>query len=356
MPGHRHSCNQAGFTLVELLVSMGVLALLLAMVAQVVSSTTTITTGSRKHMDADGQARLLFDRMAIDLGKMPKRTDLDCLFSKQTGNDKMFFYSEAPAYSSSSGPTFAQLSPVALVGYRVNATYQLERLGKMLTWDGSFSSATSPGAVVFLSYSGANTAPLAASTLAGNWTTTIGASPSYSGTDSDYHVVNDQVFRLEYCFQLKNGTYSTTYYNPTFTNQLGGVRPPAATDDVNLGYKVGSWWNYNYVDYVCTNNAAGAATWAVSDQRLKNVSAIVVALGILDTNSRKMTTSLTSLATAFADPADSSSELAKSPPVLMAETWRTKLNSVGFATVAGIPQSAASQVRIYQRAFYLSGN
>ena len=47
-------------------------------------------------------------------------------------------------------------------------------------------------------------------------------------------------------------------------------------------------------------------------------------------------------------------DLASSPPKLMAQTWNNAVNSSTFAATVGIPQSAASQVRIYQRYFYLN--
>src|SRR6266480_6220315 len=55
-----------GFTLVELLVSLGVLALLVFFVTSLVNSAATITTLGHKQMDADSQARQFLDRMAVD--------------------------------------------------------------------------------------------------------------------------------------------------------------------------------------------------------------------------------------------------------------------------------------------------
>src|SRR2546426_907484 len=66
-----------GFTLVELLVSFGVLVLLVFFVTSLVNSAATITTLGHKQMDADSQARQFLDRMAIDFAKMVKRNDLD---------------------------------------------------------------------------------------------------------------------------------------------------------------------------------------------------------------------------------------------------------------------------------------
>src|SRR5262249_33304016 len=76
-------CDTTGFTLAELVVTVGVLVLLVFLATQVLKSSATITTLGHKQMDADAQARQLLDRMAIDFAQLAKRTDLD-LFAKGT--------------------------------------------------------------------------------------------------------------------------------------------------------------------------------------------------------------------------------------------------------------------------------
>ena len=61
---------KAAFTLAELLVTVGVLALLVLLFTQLLNSTASITTLGHKQMDADSQARQLLDRMAIDFAQM----------------------------------------------------------------------------------------------------------------------------------------------------------------------------------------------------------------------------------------------------------------------------------------------
>jgi uncharacterized protein (TIGR02599 family) len=122
--------NRTAFTLVEMLVSVAVLVLLMTFVAQMMNSTMLSTTLSGKHVDTDGEARLVFDRMAVDFGRMFRRNDVDYIFSKQPdpnnpnslgatsgSSDEMFFYSEAPAYFAApiSGTNYN--SSVALTGY-----------------------------------------------------------------------------------------------------------------------------------------------------------------------------------------------------------------------------------------------
>src|SRR5438270_2120330 len=137
-----------GFTLVELMVTMAILALLVLFVTSIVNSAATITTLGNKRMDADTQARQLLDRMAIDFAQMVKRDDVD-FFAKGTvapksvggamaGNDQIAFYSAVPGYYPSAGSQ----SPVSLVAYRVNSNStsssynKMERMGKGLVWNG----------------------------------------------------------------------------------------------------------------------------------------------------------------------------------------------------------------------------
>src|SRR6266516_3792529 len=151
------------FTLAELLVSVFVITLIILMVTQLMTSATAITRTGHKHIDTDTQARSVFDRMALDLAQMLKRTDVDYfvkgpanynthghgqghgwghgLGTNQQGSDQIAFFSQVPGYY----PSGAQ-SPISLVAYRVNqrngggganpAYLKLERMAKGLHWAG----------------------------------------------------------------------------------------------------------------------------------------------------------------------------------------------------------------------------
>jgi prepilin-type N-terminal cleavage/methylation domain-containing protein len=353
-----------GFTILELLVSMAVFAMLAALVAQLTISATSVATGATKRMDADNQARLIFDRMANDFAKMVNRPDVDCIFAKQPGNDAMFFYSEAPAYAASS-LDFSTKNTVALVGYRINtnsSNYQppnysagypvLERLGEKLAWDGTTSNDasatqdnTQPGGMVFFAYLAGSATPDPASTLDGNWAKTIGtASSQYTdGTDKDYQVLSDTVYRMEIAFLLTDGTVSTMpVTNPsTNANNLSASAAPTASTDRTAGYSVGSRW-FNTATgrgYICTNAAAGAAVW--NPIGVQDVSAVIVAIALLDTASRKIVASYESMAAALPDASGATS---------IAKSW----GDGNYLTGSGIPQAAASQLRVYQRTFFIN--
>ena len=190
------SLRESGFTLAELLVTMGVLVLLVLLFTQLLNSAATVTVLGIKRMDADSQARQVFDRMAIDFAQMVKRTDVNYYVKVgfNNKNDQIAFYSAVPGYYPSSG---AQ-SPVSLVAYRVNSdstspSYnKLERLGKGLVWNG-VSTTDTP--VVFM--------PL---TISATWP----AATSSSASDTAYEVIGPDVFRFEYYYKLTAGFTTDT--------------------------------------------------------------------------------------------------------------------------------------------------
>jgi len=193
----------SAFTLVEVLVSIAVLALLVALIAQLFNNTTTASTVSTTHLEADARVRLLFGRMAADFSHIVKRTDVDYYLKSptyvQTGNDQMALFSEVSGYSS---VTDAQNS-VSLIAYRINNTGSapcLERLGKALSWGGGSSSILP--------------LPFLPRTVAVNWPA-VTLSPATSATsdpayDQDYETIVPNAFRFEYYYLLHSGVLSAT--------------------------------------------------------------------------------------------------------------------------------------------------
>jgi hypothetical protein len=273
-------------------------------------------------------------------------------------------------------------SNTALVGYRINsATYQLERLAWGLPWD---SDATSGSSIVYLSYNNFSGTTLTDYTPAST-STILGAFPETPGLDqagyntsdnatapgANFHVLADAVFRMEFCFFLKDGTYSVVpaiNYVPTTgtaTNNLSASTPPSPTSS---GYSVGSRWydTTNNHGYICTNATSGAEVW--KPLGMTDVQAVVVTLAVLDQTSQKFlgttpaTTALPNLAKALYGPTWTASTGALTttgtPAVytLPAQTWLAAVNQSTFATTTGVPKAAASQVRVYQRFFYLENN
>ncbi len=283
-----------GFTLVELLVSLGVMALLVFFVTSLVNSAATITTLGHKQMDADSQARQFLDRMAVDFAKMVKRNDLD-FFAKGTtapnsvggamaGNDRIAFFSQLPGYYPTGSTTTTQ-SPVSLIAYRVNSDStnnslynKLERMGKGLVWN----AATADTPVVFWA------------TISTTWS----AATSTTTTDAAYDVVGPKVFRFEYCYLRTNGSLVIT--------------PPLDSN--------------------------GCAD-------LSQIAAIVADMAVIDSKSKVLLTNaqITTLAAGLSD------YTAGMTPGQLRTNWQTYLDGI-----TNFPRPAISGIRLYERYFYLS--
>lgn len=350
----RNPPRASAFTLVALLVALSVMVLLLVMVTQLVNSASLVATQSGKHIDADTQARMLFDRMALDFSNMIKRPDVDTLFYKATGNDKIFFFSQVPAYYDSNLSSSVK-SGVSLVGYRVTdntgdasnfaPAYSLERLGKGLTWDNS----TPPGSVVFTSGTATPT-----NTLASTWTD-IGSTAPYAGNSAFYHILAEMVLRMEICFQVKDltnpGAPSAAYSNYPVAVSAGTT----ITSGPPSGGSVGDRWYDTAANrsYICTSVTGGPAVWQPNG--LKDVLSIVATIAILDSTSRKIVPDMTPAAGLFLDPQEIT-DLRASPPNLPLQIWNTALATELKTHSQGIPKAAVAQIRIYQRHFFLNSS
>jgi len=299
---HSRSCGAGGFTLAELLVTVGILVMLVLLFTQLLNSAATITTLGHKQMDADSRGRQLLDQMAIDFAQMIKRSDVDYYLKSpanpQTGgNDQMAFYTAVPGYYSttpSPAPTYTTKSPISLVSYRVNSdaaspSYnRMERLGKGLAWNG-FSSGWAP--VVFLP-----------KTISGYWPSAV----STSAADPDYEVVGSEVFRLEYYYLLKNGSLSNTPWD------------------------------------------TGAGHTSVTG--MQDVSAIVADIAVIDPKSKVLLTvaQIATLNTSGAVNFLSNYASGMAPGQLRAQ-WQNTLDGI-----TSLPRPAISGIRLYERYFYLS--
>jgi|GEM_PF-1861767 len=291
---YRHQRSSSAFTLVEILVAVFILTILMVFVVEIAQDALNIISTSHTHLSADAQAREVFSRFDLDLKGIPMRTDLDVVFS--SSNNAIFFYSEASGFFDSSNTT--TYGTLALVGYRVDTNAQLERLGKVLAWTNS----------LFLTYAtnqpSTNSQALSSTTIPGAWGSVIGTPPIYNdGSDSDYHLLADGVFRIFYCFQKTDGTYALTL----------------------------------------SSNAM--------QDKFQDASALILTLAVLDHNSRAMVNDITKLAAALPNPSQTDLDNGMLP----AQLWQNAVNNIGqFSQSAAIPKSVVGRVRIYQRSFPLN--
>jgi len=286
------------FTLVELLVAISILVFLTLIVARLFDAASTATTRSNKHIEADAEARPVLDRLAIDIAKMVKRREVDYYFKSPAspqvvsglvpGNDQFAFFSQVAGYYPSTGSQ----SPVSLVAYRVNSDStsqgfnKIERLGKGLLWNG-VSPSSEP--IVFL--------PLQISTI---WPAATNSTPD---PQNDYEIIGPTVFRFEYYYLLRNGSFSTTPW------------------DTALGHS--------------------------SIDGLHDVAAIVVALALIDRKSSELisSTQVSALAVNMAD------YTTTMQPGDLSGQWQSAIDA--NAVTPAIPRAALSAIRVYERYFHL---
>jgi type II secretory pathway component PulJ len=302
------------FTLAELVVTVGVLALLVFFATQLLNSAATVTTFGHRQMDADAQARQLLDRMTIDFAQMVKRSDVDYYVKSnntpgsglrrvlQTGNDQVAFYSAVPGYY----PGANYQSPVSLVAYRVNSNSssssynKMERMGKGLLWN---AVTPSPAPVVFIPIPLASPLPigeLPSPTPNPLPTPAWPEASSATASWSDSEVIGPQVFRFEYCYQLKDGSFSDV---PWITSIHG------------------------------------------SPSGMQDVSAIVVDIAVIDPKSKVLLTNaqINTLAGHLSD------FRTGRPPGDLRTQWQDTLNAN-----TTLPRPAISGIRLYERFIYLS--
>jgi type II secretory pathway component PulJ len=305
------------FTLIELLVSVAVLIMLVVMAAQLLNSAAAITSLGQKRMDADSQARQLLDRMAIDFAQMIKRPDVDYYLkssataapdcttcaAQTNGNDQIAVFTALAGYY----PTPSSQSPISLIGYRVNSSStsssynKVERLSKGFIWNG-VSPSYKP--ILFLDSA---TAPT--TTISNQWPAAV----SSTAVDSDcsntgcYEVAGSQVFRFEYYYLLKNGSFSDTPW------------------DIAGGH----------------TNVAG----------MRDVAAIIADIAVIDTRSKLLLTNsqIATLNGASGQPPILVNYATGMLPGQLGASWQSALDGV-----TNLPRPAISGVRLYERFFYLS--
>lgn len=325
--------GRRGFTLVEVLVASTVLVVLVLLTSQLVNNATGIVNAGDKRMDADGKSRAVFMRMAQDIEGMLRRPDADLFFVKNTGNDAFYFYSQSlGSYLGGEGPP----APYAFVGYRIanrsNPTALapngvLERVGIGLGYDNAQAGKVFRSLAFPAASASATPLPVQESTLA--WTqgadgnpasgNAIGTPPTWDNPPyvaSNQALLSSEVFRLEFCFLLDDGTY---YVPP-----VPGGQPWSNADYFNATTKIKS------------HAVSLLVTMALLDQKSQ----------LLLPRSSTNTPDFTKVTAAFVDGDNAD----------VAATWlnslQSSLASPGAAmSNLGMPAAAAAQVRIYQRSF-----
>jgi prepilin-type N-terminal cleavage/methylation domain-containing protein len=168
------SVKVGAFTLIEMMVALVVLSILLLFLGQVVTLTGQAIAVNSSQLDAAGQARVFFDRLALDLSASPQRSDLGMSFTRNSEgvNASLQFYSGVKGLTGA-----RQLS---WVSYQISpTTYQLERTAGGTDYAGGTPVAFLPQAL-----------------------------PTPNSTT--YQVMASGIFRLELCYLLDTGFFSNS--------------------------------------------------------------------------------------------------------------------------------------------------
>jgi len=316
-----------GFTLIEMLAAIAVLAVLVLMIVQITDGTARSVTHENRQIDTDTEARMIFNRLALDFARMLKRPDLDYASFKQPagvlparyrdadgkpvpvpanlqpGNDRMAFYSESRgSFPGSSQPTGEARSPVSVIGYQIvpdpaTGTPGLGRRSIGLGWEPEAGGAWKSVAHLPVRLDEA-------------WSDLFSDATAFPG-------VADSVFRLEYLYLLKPHGNKAARLSLVPWNDDPGLTPPHTAVD---GFR--------------------------------DVAAIIVTIALLDRHASALVHDYTALASALPDAAADADGNAQG----VAAAWGAIVRGAGFAEKVGIPPVAAAGIRIYERHFPLDSN
>jgi hypothetical protein len=155
---------------------------------------------------------------------------------------------------------------------------------------------------------------------------------------------------------------TSTAANGVPSSNLTATQRPLPTNDSSSGsYAIGSRWydKTNQIGYICLDATPNYAIWR--EIGIRDIAAVVVTIAVIDkqgqvfvTKSGSSTTIMPKLAGAFTDITDGTSA------ANIITTWTSAITppSAGtnstVSTTSGIPQAIVSQIRIYQRYFYIN--
>jgi prepilin-type N-terminal cleavage/methylation domain-containing protein len=311
--------DENGFTLVEILVALAVLSLIVLVIAQIFSASSTAISQNSKNINALDASEAVLQQIGLDISRMVLRNDVDYSFVKNAsgttgnlpGNDLLSFYARTTGFSSTTqAPSTGTLRPLSVVGYQVvqNSTTNLLELdygALQVGWDDTGNNP--PGSSPFT---------LTSATQLLSTPNTLPLIPS-SGTTSLFTTLAPEVVRMEICFVLNN--------DPVTTDTTPKLLTPTAPI---------------YVPYTSTTQNPAAVPYPI-----QNVAGILVGIVVIDPKSRLMLPSGVDLKVAQVFP-----DAVANQDLL--SLWTPK-NTITKLEAIGVPATAAAGVRIYQKYFPL---
>lgn len=294
-----------GFTLIELLVAMAVLALVAVLLTGILTTTNRVAVLSNQSVDAAAQARLAFDRLAIDLAEIITAQNADIRVANSGGGDQLRFL----AYVPSIGITAAASRGLSVISYAMaahpdnNGRRCLLRGGKPIAWSDRNILGQTPTGVP----RGFADSEFPAGLTPGS---------------TDMQVLSPGVIQMAIAFQLRPDAGTVTLQDGTTVSADGGFvySPPVMT----------------------VTSSTGSSTEHVDVSRIAGLLVGVVALDLRSLNLLDPG-QVSALAAAFPVPANGVLPLARWVPI--AE------NPDAMPTT--IPLTARQGVRVFQRYFPL---
>jgi type II secretory pathway pseudopilin PulG len=296
------------FTLVELLAAVAVLTIIGILIVQITKAATDTTRLSNRAVDAAAQARLAFDRLALDISALVKRKDVDfqATNTPAAGAAALEFLSEV----TSSGLASASNRGISLVAYQTATHADVGRLcllraGKAVAW-------SNPGKALSGFYS--NGLPVRFGDAA--------FPVAVAGTD--YDVLASGIIRMAVGFRL--------YPDDEAVTLSGAAAPLSAPARGQIVYAPPIW--------KATPSGGGAAVEMVDVSR---IAALVVGVVAGDVESLKLASSaaIGDLAGAFPIPVNGA---------MPVETWQPMVSHVD-ALPASVPLAVRQGLKVFQRAF-----
>lgn len=300
-----------GFTLLEVLVAASLVLAMVVLMAKFLGGFADTAAAQTKRSGADREAKAVFDRLAVDLGRMLRRPDLDYRFEKREGNDALSFLSGVSGYSADDTHP-----AVSVVSYGLGQI-GLRRGVQNRDWTNIQHSGTP-----VQNFSGESSSRL----------------PTVR--EENFQVLGPNVCRLEFCFLLGDGSFSSSWINARIENRLDAALAPTAADDASRGFVRGSWWiQRETAEFVCVAATPGNACW-IEASKVENITGVLIAIAVLDEHGqglqRQGVLDLDRLARGLLD-------FNGGPDII--SIWESSPLDVG------LPTRAAAGVRFYQRLF-----
>jgi len=312
------------FTLIEVLVSLAILAIVVLLFAQVIEQTSITTSGEEKHLDIASMSRVSLDRLDTDLsglitGGTSTLIVIKNLASAGAGrfNDALIFVTSGRTQLRSGISENA--IRLGIRAYRIEAFTDSaldEQKAPMLAWGDGTITWTTPGSSS--SQASSNIGKALARAVSD-----VTQNTSAGGSMLQFHPLADGILRFEVCFILSNGTFTKT--------------PPISSTFASLG----------------SGNVYPVALSAEdsSDPGHLYVKALLIGIVGIDSSTRRLAGTgsgrLADLSDVFSDPPADQTPL---------QAWNFQTNPALASKLSppAFPAPVARSIRIYQRYYYVN--